>query len=89
MLGLIGILSVCLVGSLIYIYKLHTRLHGYEHVWEQIENIADKNQDGTFTINIQHLEEHPNPYELHASDAPSGTRLLDLDAMDQRKLGAA
>lgn len=89
MLGLIGILSVCLAGCVVYIYKLHARLRGYEHVFEQIESVADRNQDGTFTINIQHLEEHPAPYELHASDAPAGTRLLDLDGMDRRQLGAA
>jgi hypothetical protein len=79
MLGLIGILSVSLILCLLYIRKLHRRLSGYEHIWEQIESVADKNLDGTFTIDVRHLEEHTEPYEMHASDVPSGIRLLKLD----------
>jgi hypothetical protein len=48
---------VYVVTSLWYIHKLHKRLKGYEQIWQQIETIADHNQDGTFNINIQHLEE--------------------------------
>lgn len=57
---LVASLVVVILAQLFYINRLHKRLRGYEHVWEQIEEVADHNQDGTFTINIQHLEDaHP------------------------------
>lgn len=70
--------------SLFYIHRLHKRLRGYEHVWEQIEQVADANQDGTFNINIQHLEDvHPN--EVHTNvEEPSGVRLLNLGELEAR-----
>jgi hypothetical protein len=81
MLTLVGILSISLMGCLFYCHKLKQQLRGYEHVWEQIESIADRNQDGSFTLDVKHLEEH-DPYEVHAvSDDPSGIRLLELDGM--------
>lgn len=87
MFGLVVALSVSLIGSLVYIRKLHARLRGYEHLWQQIESIGDKNLDGTFTISIQHLEEH-SPMELHATNVPtSGVRLLELDGMGSRASG--
>ncbi len=71
-----------LIGSQYYIYKLHSRLRGYEQVWQQIEDVADRNEDGTFTIHIQHVEEaHPGEIAntAHVSIADSsGLRLLDL-----------
>jgi hypothetical protein len=73
------------VGSLFYIHQLHGRLRAYEHIWHQIEAVADKNQDGKFTIDIQHLEDaHQDPLELHATIAPSGVRLLTLDGNESR-----
>lgn len=77
--ALLGIALLYLVASLLYIHRLHARLRGYEHVWEQIESIADHNKDGTFTINVQHLEEH-NVNEVHeTSDIPSGVLPIVLD----------
>jgi hypothetical protein len=78
MLSLIVALCVGIVSCLLYIRRLHGRLRGYEHIWEQIENVADRNLDGTFTINIQHLEEEMDPHQLHASSPSPGMRLLDL-----------
>lgn len=76
-------LSAFLIVCLLYIRKLHKRLAAYEKIWQEIESIADRNEDGTFTINIQHLEEHP--YQLHASSAPSsGVRLMELDGFSSR-----
>lgn len=73
-------LGLYVVASLFYIHRLHGRLHAYEHIWHQIEAVADKNEDGKFTIDIQHLEDaHQDPLELHATAAPSGVRLLTLD----------
>jgi hypothetical protein len=79
MLGLIIVLSVALALSFLYIIRLHRRLRGYEHIWAQIESVADNNLDGSFTINIQHLEEQPN--EMHSSEVPSGIRLLRMDGV--------
>jgi hypothetical protein len=72
---LVAILSIALASSLFYNLKLARRLRGYEHVWEQIEQVADHNQDGTFTINIQHMEEHhPSNTSVNAPNV----RVLDL-----------
>lgn len=67
-------LGVCLVISLLYIHRLRIQLHGYERVWEQIESVADRNQDGTFTIDVRHLE-HVQP-EPSDSMEHSGARLI-------------
>lgn len=77
--------SIYALLSLFYIHRLRSRLRSYEHIWEQIEQVADKNQDGTFTINIQHLEEtHPPVLEAHASmDNASSPRMLNLEALRQ------
>lgn len=67
------------IGSLMYIRYLNKRLKAYEHIWQQIEEVADHNEDGSFNINIQHLEEQ-DPFEVHADNIPSsGVRLLELD----------
>lgn len=60
-------LSLALLASLYYNFKLNRRLKSYEHTWEEIERVADRNQDGSFTIRVQHLEEHhPNDsFEVH------------------------
>ncbi len=79
------LMGVVIVGLLAYIHRLRAQLRGYEHVWEQIESIADRNQDGTFTIHIQHLEDaHQDEDVLTASEVPDGERpsgihILDLD----------
>jgi hypothetical protein len=74
-------LSVALLASLIYNFKLIRRLHAYEQVWQQIEQAADHNEDGNFTINIQHMDEHRpgiQPIAREAVSEPS-IRILDLD----------
>ena len=76
--------STYVVASLWYIYHLHARLNGYEHVWHQIESVADKNQDGQFVIDIQHLEEATEEHsQVHATNIPSGVHLMQLDGMPQ------
>ena len=78
--------GIYVVASLLYIRRLHAQLRGYEHVWKQIEAVADKNEDGKFVIDIQHLEDaHQDPLEVHANDQPSGVRLLTLDG-DQHQV---
>lgn len=80
MLMLVSILSLSLIGCMVYIHKLKQRLRAYEHIWTQIEAVADHNEDGTFNINVQHLEDaHQDMFEAHANDTPSGVRLLELD----------
>lgn len=64
---LVSVLVAVVVAQLFYINRLHKRLRGYEHVWEQIEEVADHNQDGTFTINIQHMEEAHPIIEAHTN----------------------
>ena len=77
---LVALLGTLLAVSVLYNIKLHRRLRAYEHVWEQIEQVADHNMDGTFTINIQHLEDmHGN--EAHTNVDHSGIRLLDIEGM--------
>jgi hypothetical protein len=81
---LLATFGIYVVASLWYIYRLRARLNGYEHVWHQIESIADKNQDGQFVIDIQHLEEATEEHsQVHANNIPSGVRLLHLDGMSQ------
>lgn len=75
---LVAALGALLVLSVLYNVKLHKRLRAYEHVWMQIERVADHNEDGTFTINIQHLE-HMNGNEAHLNTDQSGIHLLDLE----------
>jgi hypothetical protein len=88
MLVIISILSMYVIGSLFYINKLKHRLRAYEHIWQQIEDVADKNEDGSFNINIQHLEDATHPvYEVHDTpDYPSGIRLVDIDGLQSRKI---
>jgi PIN domain nuclease of toxin-antitoxin system len=77
--------GIYVVASLLYIRRLHVQLRGYEHIWQQIESVADKNEDGKFTIDIQHLEDaHQDPLELHATAAPSSIRLLTLDGNESQ-----
>jgi hypothetical protein len=76
-------LTVALLASLFYNLKLHRRLKAYEHLWDQIEQVADRNQDGSFTINIQHLEEHVEEhaeenFTAHSPVSEPSIRLLDL-----------
>ncbi len=80
---LVALLSTLLAVSVFYNIKLHRRLRAYEHVWEQIEQVADHNMDGTFTINIQHLED-VRGNEAHANVDHSGIRLLDIEELDSR-----
>lgn len=80
------LLMVVIVGLLGYIHRLKVQLHGYEHVWEQIESIADRNEDGSFNIQIQHLEDIHHDQDvpvLIAADRPSGLHTLDL--LDENK----
>lgn len=80
---LIGALYV--LGSLIYIHRLHLRLRGYEQVWQNIEEVADRNEDGSFTIHVKHVE-HVQAHELHSNDdAPSGPQLIELDDPDYQE----
>lgn len=85
---LLAAFGIYVVASLLYIRRLHVQLKGYEHVWQQIEAVADKNQDGKFTIDIQHLEDaHHDPLEVHINDTPSSVRLLTLDGnQDQHQV---
>lgn len=78
MLVALSVTSALLLLSILYNIKLHGRLRAYEHVWEQIEQVADRNQDGTFTINIQHMD-HVHGSEAHLNADQSGIHLLDLD----------
>lgn len=88
MLVIISILSMYAIGSLFYINKLKHQLRAYEHVWQQIEDVADKNEDGTFNINIQHLEDAiPPVYEAHDTpDYASGIRLVNVAGLEARKV---
>jgi hypothetical protein len=74
------LVGLYVVASLLYMYRLHKRLQGYEHIWSQLESIADRNQDGSFTVHVQHLEDAHPEYEAHAADTPSGIRLMDFGA---------
>lgn len=79
----LSVMVVLLAVSVYYNTKLHRRLLAYEQVWKQIEQVADRNEDGTFTINIQHLE-HVHDTEAHLNTDESGIHLLDLDSELQR-----
>jgi len=75
---LVSALSICLLCSILYVRHLHKRLKAYEHVWEQIESIADRNQDGSFQIHIQHMQDVQAEAHLKVDDSSPGVRLLDL-----------
>lgn len=76
----VGMLVAYVVVSLLYIHGLHKRLKSYEHIWEQIESVADRNQDGTFTIQVQHLEDAHPSNEAHEIVDDSCIRLRDVMA---------
>lgn len=48
--------------------KLRARLRQYEHIWSQLEAVGDRNQDGSFTIDVSHLEDHVGS-SVHTCDS--------------------